>query len=266
MKYPQWTALALVALVLALSACAPATAVTPIPTLALTLAESTEVNNVQASAVVVPAQEASLSFVIPGPLKDISVEKGDLVEAGQVLATLSIPDLEYGIVQAEYAVRAAELDNEYWRYPRAGDRTVERRQLAEQELVITQKALETAQAERAQTMLIAPFEATVISVEAHPGEYVQPGQVVIVLAKLDNLRIDTTDLSELNVAAVEIDQSATVYVEALDTELHGTVTAISPVSGTLGGDVVFRVTIQLDEKPKELLWGMSADVEIKTEQ
>jgi hypothetical protein len=40
------------------------------------------------------------------------------------------------------------------------------------------------------------------------------------------------------------------------------VTAISPISDTIGGDVVYKVTVQLDEQPIDLLWGMSADVEI----
>ena len=94
----------------------------------------------------------------------------------------------------------------------------------------------------------------------------QPGQVVIVLAKLDNLKIETTDLSELNIATVDIGQPVSVYVEALDKKFQGTVTAISPISDTIGGDVVFKVTVQLEEQPLDLLWGMSADVEIQTEQ
>jgi hypothetical protein len=32
----------------------------------------------------------------------------------------------------------------------------------------------------------------------------------------------------------------------------------------LGGDVVFKVTIELDDQPEGLLWGMSADVQIET--
>ena len=66
-------------------------------------------------------------------------------------------------------------------------------------------------------------------------------------------------------AAVKIGQPATVFVEALAEEFPGKVTAISPISDTIGGDVVFKVTIQLDEQPEDLLWGMSADVEINVE-
>ena len=82
---------------------------------------------------------------------------------------------------------------------------------------------------------------------------------------LENLQIETTDLSELNIATVEVGQPASVYVEALDEEFPGKVTAISPISETIGGDVVFRVSIQLDKQPADLLWGMSTEVTIDTQ-
>ena len=267
MKLSQWTTLVVLALVLATAGCAPAATVTPIPTIALDSTGPLEVKTVQASAEVVPSQETHLSFVISGPIKEVTVEEGDVVEAGQILATLGAPDLEYGVLQAEAAVREAEFDYEYWKLPRrVQNQVVERGPVAKQELETTRRSLDTARVELAQTKLVAPFKATVVSVEVQPGEYVQPGQVVVVLAKLNNLKVETTDLSELNVAAVNIGQPASVYIEALDKEFQGVVTAISPISDTLGGDVVFKVTIKLDDQPVDLLWGMSADVEIQTEQ
>lgn len=266
MKRTLWTTLAGLALVLAMTGCTHAATATPIPTIALD-SGSLKAKNVQASAEVVPAQETRLSFVIPGPIKEINIEEGSAVEAGQILATLSSPDLEYGLLQAKEAVHKAEFDYEYWKLPRRqGNQIVERGPVAAQELEVSRKTLDTAHAELSQTELVAPFAATVISVSVKPGEFVQAGQVVIVLAKLDNLHVETTDLSELNVASVKIGQAATVHVEALDKDIPGEVTAISPISDKIGGDVVFKVTIELNEQPKELLWGMSADVEIQTEQ
>jgi RND family efflux transporter MFP subunit len=268
MKLTQWTTLVVLALVLATAGCAPAVTATPIPSIALDSTGPLEVDIVQASAEIVPAQETRLSFVISGPIKEVTVEKGSVVESGQILATLSSPELEYGLLQAEAALRVAEFDYEYWKLPRRlPDRTVvDRRPVAEQELEMTRRSLDTSRAALAQTELVAPFAGTVVSVEVQPGEYVRPGQVVVVLAELNNLKVETTDLSELNVAAVEIGQPASVYVEALDKEFQGVVTAISPISDTIGGDVVFKVTIRLDDQPADLLWGMSADVEIQTEQ
>ena len=268
MKLTQWTTLVVLALVLATVGCAPAVTATPIPTIALDSIGPLKGENVQASAKVVPAQETRLSFVISGPIREVTVEKGSLVESGQILATLSSPELEYGLLQAEAALREAEFDYKYWTLPRRlADRTVvDRRPVAEKELEVSRRSLDTARAELTQTNLVAPFAATVVSIEVQPGEYVQPGQVVLMLAKLNDLKIETTDLSELNVAAINIGQPANIHVDALDKEFPGIVTAISPISNTLGGDVVFKVTIQLDEQPENLLWGMSADVEIQTEQ
>jgi len=268
MKQTPWTTLfATLAFVLVMVGCAPATTITPVPTIVLESGTSA-MQNVKASAKVVPVQEAQLSFLIPGPIKDITVEEGAVVEAGQVLAIVRSPELEYKLLQAESSVRAAEFDYEYWKLPRrlGNGPVVDRGPVAEQELETTHKALDTAQAELSQTTLISPFTATVVSIAVQTGEYVQPGQVVIVLAKLDNMIIETTDLSELNISAVKVGQPAIVYVEALDKEFQGVVTAISPISDSIGGDVVFKVSVHLEEQPLDLLWGMSADVEIQTEQ
>ena len=81
---------------------------------------------------------------------------------------------------------------------------------------------------------------------------------------LARMQIKTTDLSERDVPAVQIGQTANVYIEALDVTVTGKVMQISPISETVGGDVVYPVTIELDEQPEGLLWGMSAEVEIQT--
>ena len=90
-----------------------------------------------------------------------------------------------------------------------------------------------------------------------------PGQVVLTLADLSHLQVQTTDLSERDVTRVSVGQQATVYVEALDVEIGGQVVDIAPQANTVGGDVVYAVTIELDEQPPGLRWGMSVEVEIK---
>jgi hypothetical protein len=41
------------------------------------------------------------------------------------------------------------------------------------------------------------------------------------------------------------------------------VVSISPIADTVGGDVVFKVTITFDNQPADLLWGMTAEVTIE---
>ena len=102
------------------------------------------------------------------------------------------------------------------------------------------------------------------SINVIPGELVQVDQAILTLATLNDLQIETTDLSERDIARVKTGQNVNVYIEALDVTITGKVIRISPISKTVGGDVVYPVTIKLDEQPEGLLWGMTAEVEIKT--
>ena len=93
-----------------------------------------------------------------------------------------------------------------------------------------------------------------------------PGKVVMVIADLTDMQFETTDLSERDVASVKAGQPATTFIEALGGEFPGKVVDIARTSETVGGDVVYKVTVALDEQPEGLRWGMSADVTIQTEQ
>jgi HlyD family secretion protein len=116
----------------------------------------------------------------------------------------------------------------------------------------------------AQATLSAPFDGTVASLSINPGESILPGQVVLMLAGLEDLQVQTTDLSERDVDRIAVGQSAVVYVEALGLEVDGEVVNIQPQSSTIGGDVVYQVTVQLGEHPEGIRWGMSVEVEIST--
>ncbi|HEX5809914.1 MAG TPA: HlyD family efflux transporter periplasmic adaptor subunit, partial [Anaerolineales bacterium] len=87
---------------------------------------------------------------------------------------------------------------------------------------------------------------------------------VVAMGDLSTFQVETKDLSERDIPRVRIGQNANVFIEALDQEFSGKVTDISRVSSTVGGDVVFTVTVDLDQQPQGLLWGMSADVNIET--
>jgi multidrug efflux pump subunit AcrA (membrane-fusion protein) len=96
-----------------------------------------------------------------------------------------------------------------------------------------------------------------------PGEFVKENQVVITLATLNALQLETTDLSERDIPKVNIGATVNIFVEALDENFTGKVISISPRADTVGGDVVFKVTIAFDKQPENLLWGMTAEVTIE---
>ena len=142
-----------------------------------------------------------------------------------------------------------------------------REQLAAAQAAVAQAeaALDSARASLNQATLVAPFAGTVADVQVALGQIVMPGQVVLTLAEMHHLRAETTDLSERDVARVQVGQEATVSVEALGVDVGGRVALISPLASTLGGDVVYTVVVDLDEQPQGMRLGMSVEVEIATE-
>jgi len=122
-------------------------------------------------------------------------------------------------------------------------------------------ALTAAQDRLAHSRLVAPISGVVVSVSGIAGEVVSPGQVLFFISDVSHLNVETTDLSERDVPKVQVGQAVLVSIKALGQEVPGHVTRISPVADTLGGDVVYKTTIELDAPPEGLLVGMSVDVQ-----
>ena len=234
---------------------------------------------VTASAVIVPEQVSELGFLISGIAKEVSVKEGDSVKAGQPLIVLDTPNLEFAVTEAQAALRSAQAQAEirsdeiikkyiinYKKF------TVRKLRLSVPHEVIeianasvqrAQASVEIAQANLAQGTLIAPRDGVVASLRVIPGEFVQSDQAVVTLATLNDLQIETTDLSERDITNVHIGDPVNIFVEALNKNISGKVIRISPIADTVGGDVVFKVTIAPDTQLKGLLWGMTAEVEIQ---
>ena len=227
---------------------------------------------VTASAVVVPAQVSQLGFLISALAKEVSINEGDTVEAGQTLIVLDTPDLQFAVTEAEAALRSAQTYADRQKYRRVKNRRngkifydvvpSEVRQLADAKAQQAQVALELAQINLAEGTLTAPFEGSVAAINVMPGEFVQEDQAIVTLATLNDLQLETTDLSERDIAGVKVGTPVTISVEALNQTITGKVKGISPISNTVGGDVIFKVTIAFDKQPENLLWGMTAEVAI----
>jgi multidrug efflux pump subunit AcrA (membrane-fusion protein) len=251
-------------LILTLTACSGG-APTPLPTVVLDTAPASDApaGAITASAVVVPLQEARLSFPSIGRVQSVDVKVGDQVQAGQALVHIDTSLLEARVREAEANVAAAEIQVKYLKRVGTDERFLES---AEADVERAQALLDSAKAMlESQAALAAPFDGTVVTVDVAPGETVVPGRAVILLGDLSKYQIETTDLSERDVTRVKVGQPVRVFIEALNQDFTGKVVKIDLISSTLGGDVVFTVTVELDKQPQGLLWGMSADVEIQTE-
>ena len=128
-------------------------------------------------------------------------------------------------------------------------------QQARADIIVAQSRLD-------QSRLTAPISGVVSQVNVIAGEYATPGKILIVISAVDRLQVKTTDLSERDIVKVKVDAPATILIDALGQEFNGRVVNISPLASTLGGDVVYEVTLDFDEQPAGAFAGMTADVTI----
>ena len=267
-------------LAVTLSACGQASSTEAIPTVVLDAGSESQSSNqtsssgdsVTASAIVVPVQDANLSFTNIGRVTEVNAQVGDKVNAGDVLVQLDTSILEARVREAEANLAYAQINLEYLvrNVGCRGEGCVpfqEHIDVATNDVAKAQALVDSAKAVlAAQSNLTAPFAGTVISVDISPYETVAPGQVVMVLGDLSKYQIETTDLSERDVTRVQVGQPTTVFIEAVGEEFTGKVVDVARISTEIGGDVVYKVTIELDEQPAGLLWGMSADVNISVSE
>lgn len=276
MKRFAWSTILILAIMLTACGSPTPSAVPPAPPASVEVINISSPDVVIASASIVPAQVAQLGFTISALVKEIAVKEGDKVQAGQPLIMLDSSELEFAVAAAESAYQSASINAELQDADRVkvvnkntGRVTYvslphEVQLKAESKAAQALSALDVAKANLALGTLNAPFNGAVASINVIPGELVQVDQAILTLATLNDLQIETTDLSERDIARVKIGQGVTIYIEALDVTITGKVIRISPISKTVGGDVVYPVTIKLDDQPEGLLWGMTAEVEIKT--
>lgn len=127
--------------------------------------------------------------------------------------------------------------------------------------------LEQARERQAATQLVSPISGTVATVNGIAGEMASPAAVFMVVSDVTHLQVETTDLSERDVPQVKVGQAVVVQIKALNESVTGHVAVISPVADTLGGDVVYKTTIDLDlPLPQGLRAGMSVDVQFEAGQ
>lgn len=179
-------------------------------------------------------------------------------QARAALDRLQAPATAAQIAEAEAQVRAAQAQLDAL----ADGARAETVAVVAGTVAEARAALDRAEADLANLELRAPFRSTVTAIAVTAGEFVSSGTPVVTVADLDHLQVETTDLSERDVALVTVGQLASVLIEPLNVEVPGRVVRIAPQSNTIGGDVVYAVLIDLDEQPAALRWGMSAEVKI----
>ncbi len=206
-------------------------------------------------------REMALSFRIAGVLTRMSVEAGDSVRAGQVIATIDPANLDARQQQTsadlERARRDVERDKALFEKGYVSRQRLDDRQSV---LKSAQAAYSSASFDRRWAQLVSPASGVVLARTAQTGEVVQPGQVVARVADLTSPLVLRLPLAARDAARVRVGDSARVKVEDLGGQLlDGTVTRVGEAADTRTGAVT--VEIELAGRP-ELRSGQIANAEL----
>ena len=235
-----------------------------------------------------PYQEVELHAKVSGYVSKMNVDFGDQVKAGQLLATLEVPELQAELANAQAAKAKAEADynNAHLIYTRLQSVNKDHPNLvAQQELDTAQAndlttaaaiAAEKANFEKFQTMvgytqITAPFDGVVTHRYADPGTLIQAGtssdtQALPLVRVSDNyrLRLDfpvTVDY----VKDVQLGDSVEVRVDSLNGKTY--TGKISRFTHDVDDNTRTMMTeIEIPNPNLELVPGMYAAVVLNVEK
>ena len=174
---------------------------------------------------------------------------------------LDIAEAEADLLLAQEQLAVAERDYEIYQNGPDPDDI----KLAEERVANAKVKLNAAETTLDDLELSAPFDGTVNELYIKESEWIGPGQPILLLADLENLRVETTDLNEIDVARIEIGDTTIVTFDALpDVSVEGRVIRVAQKAAE-GSGVNYTVVVLLDEIPERLRWGMTAFVDVEVE-
>jgi RND family efflux transporter MFP subunit len=206
-------------------------------------------------------RDAQLAAPMGGYIEAVSVEEGQSVKKGAVLARVDSNTHATRLVRAQVEKRAAE--RELARAQSLGD-TIPAAELdaAQDRLSSAKAALGELQVAAARSVLTAPFAGVVVQVNAEVGEVAGPGMPLFRLVQLQPVRVSIA-LSDRDMGLAEVGMPANVELAARSGVYEGKVVQLSQAANLKTRS--FEALVEVDNEAGDLLPGMIAQVSLTAE-
>lgn len=189
-------------------------------------------------------REVELSFRIPGVMTRMTVEAGDPVRAGQVLASLD----PTGVAASE---QKAAADLERVRRDMARDQILfDQGFVTRARLDDRASAVKTAQAaynasafDRRWATLVSPVTGVVLARDRQSGEVVQPGQAVVRVADETTPFVLRAPAPDRDAPRIQVGAKAVVSLDGATQSLVGRVTRVGQSAGARTGAVEIEIEL-----------------------
>lgn len=233
------------------------------PLVAVSTAQTeTVIKQIPLTGTITSAKVAHLSAQVSGQVETVEVEVGDRVKAGDILLQLDseIETFTLQSFQAETEQARAELADARRRYKDA-ERLKEQNSIsanairllqAEVEIDIAALNRQLAEERKQQARvdrhtLKAPFAGVISERLAEEGEWITPGNPVLTLVSIDDLRVDFRVPQEFY-SRINAQSAITVSLDALpNKKFNGKIDAVVPVSDPSARTFLMRVLLDQDD-------------------
>lgn len=223
-------------------------------------------------SVLVPADLSTLGFEVSGKLETVSIDIGQRVQEGDLLASLDETTFQLEVQRAQAAFEQADADarntadnltrqetllknGTTTRVNVDNARTSATAARAQRDQA--ESSLKTAQENLTKTRLLAPFDGVINTVDVQSFGTVSPGMPVATLYKSDSFEVQfTVNFDVVNLLA--LGKSAEVRLaDRPSTLLKGTITEIGARADQVSA---FPVVITVDNAPADVRAGMAVEI------
>lgn len=225
-------------------------------------AEPAALNQGQLSCLLEPSKEAELSSEVPGVMRQLKVQRGDVVEKGQVLMTLNSSvekaALDTARAKLDFARRKVKRNEELYRKNLISDH--------EQDEMLTEQRLAQFLAKEAQVRLQqretrSLFAGVVVERLKEPGEFVDDTPFLKVVS-LNPLHAEVV-IEARYYGQVTRGMPVTLFADGKEEAFPGEVKILDPVIDAASN--TFAVTVELDNSEQVLAAGVRCRVEFGTD-
>jgi membrane fusion protein (multidrug efflux system) len=160
--------------------------------------------------------------------------------------------------QNDLALKKAKMDDLQRTYDRM------KQGVDADQLAVLQARLDAAKAGLSALSVVAPFDGIVADMKAKVGNSINAGEIAVTIADTSDWIVKTTDLTEIDVVKLQENQPVTITLDALPGKaLKGTIQSVGQSYSENQGDIVYEVSVLLNDTDPAMRWGMTAEVKFE---
>ncbi len=221
---------------------------------------------IAASGIIANSEEIVLSFKTGGIVETVSVEEGQYIQKGQLLAKLNTTELDAQLGQANLNLEKLKRDESRLKQlVRDTTATLEQLQNVQTVLSSQQQQVQSLAYNRQQALLYAPASGFILKKQVNAGEFKTPGAPVFVIGSNSDSKNEKwtfkVSVSDRDRVKLRENQHTIISLDAIsNTEFEGTVVKLSSIPDAQTG--TYDCYVSFNPGNANVVYGLSGKLSI----